>query len=274
MEERSRQIIKERGWHERVAASHHETQIHEYRSRPPRYPEPWTQPYAPYPGEHAFYRSRSRDRNRPSSPTPPRTGANAGPLQRAPLSNADSESRQLIRAERTTTEGGKSVVAVTPTPEVRFTLPHMESAQHTRSAGAPPPPPNPKPADKPAVIVGRKGKLELEIQEATEKLSLLQKRRDEAARTKDHTLKSDLEYYAIPDMKARIEKLKHELNPWVDDYQKKRDDEKRMATASASANTEAEKRQTRHNAEMQTDSESSSEEDEPDESEADMDIYD
>ncbi|ERF70181.1 hypothetical protein EPUS_00369 [Endocarpon pusillum Z07020] len=137
-----------------------------------------------------------------------------------------------------------------------------------------PPPPTPKPADKPVVIAGRRGKLELEIQEATEKLSLFQKRRDEAARTKDHTLKSDLEYYAIPNMEARIEKLKQELNPWVDDYQQKRDDEKRTATASASANTEAEKGQISHNAELQTDSESSSEEDEPDESEADMDIYD
>ncbi|KAF7510879.1 hypothetical protein GJ744_005709 [Endocarpon pusillum] len=151
----------------------------------------------------------------------------------------------------------------------------MESAQHTRTAGPPrPPPPTPKPADKPVVIAGRKGKLEFEIQEATEKLTLLQKRRDEAARTKDHTLKSDLEYYAIPEMKARVEKLKQELNPWVDDYQKKRDDEKRTAAASASANTEAEKGQIRYNAEMQTDSESSSEEDEPDESEAIMDIYD
>ena len=151
----------------------------------------------------------------------------------------------------------------------------MESAQHTRTAGSPPPPPpSPKPADKTAATLGRKGKLELEIQEATGKLLLLQKRRDEAAKTKDHTLRSDLEYYAIPDMKARIEKLKQELNPRVEDYQKKRDDEKRTGTASDSAISEAEKGQIRHNAGIQTDSESSSEEDEPDESEAIIDIYD
>lgn len=40
------------------------------------------------------------------------------------------------------------------------------------------------------------------------KLERLKSNRDEAERTKNYALKSDLEYYAIPDLESRIEKLK------------------------------------------------------------------
>ena len=245
LEERSRQVIKERGWHENVVALNQEMQRTRYPSRPPSYPEPWSsrrrQPYARYPGEHTIHRSRSRERYRPSTSTLPKSRANVGSLQKVTPQNADSESHQPITTQRRPRDEGKSVAAAAPVSEVRFTLPRMEAVRHTQ--------------------------LELEIQEATEKLSLLQKRRDEAARNKDHTLKSDLEYYAIPEMEARIKELKQQLEPWVEDDQKKGGDEKRAAIASASTNTEAEKRQIRHNPGVQTYSESSSEE-ERDESEA------
>ena len=41
-----------------------------------------------------------------------------------------------------------------------------------------------------------------------DKLERLKSNRDEAERTKNYSLRSDLEYYTIPDLESRIKKLK------------------------------------------------------------------
>lgn len=94
----------------------------------------------------------------------------------------------------------KKVVAVQPVieskpiePEVRFIFRGGKSSLHNTTM-----PPRTEPETDPRA---------LKLQQAREKLEQLLKKRDEAEKANDISTASDLTYYAIPDMRDRIEKL-------------------------------------------------------------------
>ena len=59
--------------------------------------------------------------------------------------------------------------------------------------------------------VATRDRLLKEIDESKTKLEQLRTRMDEAERARDITMVSDLKYYAIPDVQARIQKMEEEL---------------------------------------------------------------
>ena len=81
------------------------------------------------------------------------------------------------------------------TSEVRFTLPHRDS--------------RPSPAIEPNLSAHLSPETKrTELQTALDKLELLNKKKEEAEKSKDVMTASDLTYYAIPELQGRIEKLK------------------------------------------------------------------
>ena len=185
--ERSRQIVEERGWHERVFALNQEIRIIDPRGYSP-FAEPWNHPssaYAQYPGPSVengdgLYQS-GRGAYEKASPV----------LQDA---NPGSQPHG--------TEGARE--SKPSVPEVRFTVPRLDPTRRPARVVVPP---RHKPASGGSRREIQLKRQEQELREATVKLERLQNNRDEAERTKDTALKFDLEYYAIPDLKSRIEKL-------------------------------------------------------------------
>lgn len=108
-------------------------------------------------------------------------------------------------------EAKNATEAKSTAPEVRFTLPRLDSAQRT-AAPRPPPPRHTKPDIK--ASGGR------DFDEALQKLANLLKRRDEAKKANNADVEYDLSHFAIPDLKKRIEELKAAA-----DQQKKADQE-------------------------------------------------
>lgn len=123
-------------------------------------------------------------------------------LRNGPLPSKHQNPKSQGRPNRTERVGeGVEAEGKSAAPELRSTLPRIDSARRTARAQPPslPPSHNHPDTSKP---------LERELKEATEQLELLQKRRDEAVKAKDSSLHSNIEYFAIPDVKWRIEQLK------------------------------------------------------------------
>lgn len=186
LEQRSREIIKEQGWRELVAS---QQRIRDFTPR--RRPQ--------------FPRERTRERYshaRYSSVSPNSSvdgfdkqigdlGHRAGPQPHHGPFVLDAHNDIV---EPRPDKPGEEQKKAAAEGEVRFTLPRMANAQST------PAPPRKQKAD---LETGDKA-----VREAEEKLEILIKRRDQAIKAKDYSIKSDLELYAIPEMKARIERLK------------------------------------------------------------------
>ncbi len=185
LEERSRQIVKERGWHERIVALNQEIPNVDPRGYSP-FAEPWhhsSSAYAQYPG--------------PSLEDVYGLQSGRGAYDGAPPVLQDGNPGSQPNGAEGARESKPSV------PEVRFTIPRLDS---TRRPARVVPPPRRKPATG-----GRETHLkrqEQELREATANLERLKKNRDEAERTKNTALKFDLEYAVIPDLESRIEKMK------------------------------------------------------------------
>ncbi len=181
--ERSRQIVKERGWHERVFALNQEIPNVDPRGYSP-FAEPWNHPssaYAQYPG--------------PSLEDVYGLQSGRGAYDRAPPVLQDGNPGSRPNGAEGARESKPSV------PEVRFTVPRLDSTR--RPARVVPPP-----RRKPASGGSRREGQEKELREATANLERLKKKCDEAERTKNTALKFDLEYAVIPDLESRIEKMK------------------------------------------------------------------
>lgn len=196
--ERSRQIVKERGWQERIVA---------LNQQPPNvdprvytgFREPWSQPNARnayYSGPAGptwrdYHRSGRRDHDRATT-SPPEIQIVRSP--REPWdANPESRPNQTERGKET-----KPAVS-----EVRFTVPRLDPTRQT--AGVPQ---SRKPVSRTFKVDIHRKRHDQELQEAMDKLERLKSNRDEAERAKNYALKSDLEYYAIPDLESRIKKLK------------------------------------------------------------------
>ena len=179
--DRSRQIVKERGWQERIAALNQ--QLPNVGPRVyPGFRGPWNQPnatnaYHSNPGVvtgRGHHRSGRRDHDRAST------------------------SPVVVYTE---TEGGRETKPAVS--EVRFTVPRLDPTRQT--AGEPH---SRKHVSETFKVETREKSQDQELREAMDKLERLERNRDEAERTKNYTLKYDLEYYAIPDLESRIKKLK------------------------------------------------------------------
>lgn len=224
--ERSRQIVKERGWHKRIAALNHQLPDMD----PGVYPgfrEPWSQPNAInayYSGPGVYHQSGRRDHDRASTREPWSQPNAANAYYPRPVVIRQSGRRDYSRAS--TSDGEIQIVGLPREPgdanpesrpnetegaretkpavsEVRFTVPRLDPPRQT--AGVPQ---SRKPASKISEGEAQRKSQDQEIREAMDKLERLKSNRDEAERTKNYSLKSDLEYYAIPDLESRIKKLK------------------------------------------------------------------
>lgn len=186
--------MKERDWGERVAALNQE-QSPNYPRYPDRFPEvrrPRRPRNARYPDleledKYALSKGGHKDRFE---------GARSNSeLSNSPLSKEAKAGNLIARPNRTErTQEGKPGAA----PEVRFTLPRLTTTRPVAS-----PPKLPLPSRKADTSMAAK-----ELQEASEKLERLKKRKDEAEKTNDIQVASDLKYYAIPDLEMRIKALK------------------------------------------------------------------
>lgn len=186
--ERSRQIVKERGWHERIVGLDQEIPNMDQRGYSP-FAEPWNHPssaYAQYP------RPRVEDGDGLYQ-------SGRGAYDRAPTEPQDANPGSQPNG----VEGAREIKP--SVPEVRFTVPRLDP---TRRPTRVPPPPRRKPASGGSRREIQRQRQEQELREAMAKLERLKSNRDEAETTKNYALKSDLEYYAIPDLESRIEKLK------------------------------------------------------------------
>lgn len=168
----------------------------------PSFPEPQIHPsptLARYSGSgvefgRGLHQSGMRDNNNATSPPGRQNRRQPGYYQ-----DANPENRPNA------TEGARERNPAAS--EVRFTVPRLDSArQNARGPSSPEPPINP--TSNPNI---QQKSQQQELQEAIDKLNRLKSNRDEAKRAKNHILKADLEYYAIPDQESRIEALKQDL---------------------------------------------------------------
>ena len=198
--ERSRQIVKEGSWRERIIALGQE----EARMDPTVYPsfhEPWrhpstTNPQYSGPGvdiERGLYHTYTREHGRAST-SPPE-------LQDLPLLE-ELRAAHPESQPKGTDAASKREPAVS---EVRFTVPRLEPTQHT-----PRMPPSRRPTGEILEKDIQRNDKEQELREAMDKLERLKNNLNEAVKTKNYAVKTDLEYYAIPDLESRIEILKQD----------------------------------------------------------------
>lgn len=157
---------------------------------PPAYPNPYTgNPYAGYydsniDKENPFLNSQLRNSENYHGPFVPAPGVQDLSLS-TPAQNGDL-ARKAFRVEHAIKD--KPVE-----PELRFTIPGSKPSLRP----APVPPSHEPETDASA----------LELRQARDKLEQLLKKKDEAEKAKNLDMASDLTYYAIPDMRRRIEEL-------------------------------------------------------------------
>ena len=165
----------------------------------PSFHEPWrrsstTHPHYSRPGvDIGLYHPGRREHGRAST-SPPE-------LQDLPLPEELREANP--KSQPKGTEGAREKKPAVP--EVRFTVPRLEPTQQTTRM-----PPSRRPTSGISESdIQRKGQ-EQELREAMDKLERLKKNLNEAVKTGNYAVKSDLEYYAISDLESRIETLKQD----------------------------------------------------------------
>ncbi|MCJ1426226.1 hypothetical protein MMC29_004129, partial [Sticta canariensis] len=172
--ERSRKVIGERGWNERVDAIVREISKASINRRPAsaynQANEPRNQRGDPGEDPESYFFTKTQTRRDPFGPST---------IPHTELSPADL---QITDSEMDSARETKSAA-----PKVTVTV-HRKGGHK----------PNPNPAVKAR---------EKELEKLKEKLEILKKRRDEAQKVKDLPLEADLTYYAIPDLNQRIEIL-------------------------------------------------------------------
>lgn len=183
LEERSRELIEEKGWRETVAPFILNKGPEEpYNSPAPS--APWKQSKHPYPR----YPPPGFD----SQPTPNYPVKE----ERTPIICVAGRRPQEPNPQRQLDETQRAEENKPTASEVRFTLPHRDPGSRTATAPR---------SDKPESPTGKS-----ELQGALEKLELLKKRREDALKANDNNIASDLAFYAIPDIEQRIQDLKRD----------------------------------------------------------------
>ncbi|KAL8702078.1 MAG: hypothetical protein Q9201_004580 [Fulgogasparrea decipioides] len=241
--EQSKKIIKERDWGEMIDAINR-GMLGAYPGQPAapsRYPPPmpgyWNSNDPPYGGftrqqPYSEYEDILREPTAPAQAPPPRHRARDSPPMRQrtrpmPISPRVNVGRREHEATKSTR------------PEVRFTLPRAQLASGIAHA-----PEETKPSPTEPELPT--SETDDELQKARQKLEQLERRREEAENAKDLVTASDLIYYAIPDIKAQIEKLRK---------QQREEQEKRAAAVSQKQGAKES-----HHTNMETESEDSDDE--------------
>ncbi|KAL8724345.1 MAG: hypothetical protein Q9181_006866, partial [Wetmoreana brouardii] len=240
--EQSKKIIKEREWGEMIDDINR-GMPGTYQGQPaapsqyPPMPGYWNTNDPPYggftrPQPYTEYEDILPDPTAPSQAPAPRCRARDSPPIRQrtrpmPISppvdvgRREHEARQMTR------------------PEVRFTLPRAQLASGIVDASKETKPNSTEP-ELPT------SKTDDELQKARQKLEQLERRREEAENAKNLETASDLRYYAIPDIKEQIEKLR-----------KRQREEQEKRAAAAFQKQEAKES---HHTKMETESEDSDDE--------------
>ena len=175
---RSKVLIDERGWREKVANALSPPGYSRMVPAMPPGPVYGEYQYTPHPDsnyQHRYgYYEPSSVSNFPSAPP------FAVPPVRPPHPDSETQAKDPLKAKD----------EKPATSEVRFTLPHRDSRPSPAIV------PNPSPHISPQAK-------KTELQTALDKLELLNKKKDQAEQST-----SDLTYYAIPELQGRIEKLR------------------------------------------------------------------
>ena len=204
LEERSKTVIKERGWGETVDIMN--------RSVPPvRLHQPWPAPHYPRPtpgswGQHmpsydGYFRHHPQreheeifpDEIRPAPLPPSRVHTGGEPpvrLHERPM--VASTPIHLERPEQDATKPTRT--------EVRFTFPREQLVSGSVDTTQ-------KGPSSPAKPGTSSSKADNQLQIVRQRLERLRKRKEEAEEAKDITTAADLTYYAIPELEADLEKL-------------------------------------------------------------------
>lgn len=240
--ERSKAIIEKRGWINTVSAMNQVPEV--YANMPnvvPQYPPPMppefsNQKLPPYdgyaapgplfvgerlPGRSASYDAYQPDRHPPNNPSVRR---HATPV----FIDAELEEKEAPKA---------------PRPEVRFTLPqaHLTSSIPDTPKGA-------EPSSAKSNV--STAKMDDEYMKLRQKLDHLNEKKEAAAKSGDNTTAADITYYAIPDLKVQIEKLRRQ-----------QDEEKKKMRAAQGSRVKKDRRRSYHT-EVKTESEPDEDEDE------------
>ena len=242
LEERSKTIIKEKGWREAVDVVNRTVP----RMRPS---EPWVVPqdFPPRPevrGQHmpsydeylrhhppAEHEEVFPDESRPArAPLPPVYTRGESPVRRHERPMTASPPIHLERQEQDTTK--------TTRPEVRFTFPREQLVSGSLGTAKEAP-------SSPAKPVTPATKTDNQLQIVRQKLERKRERKEEAEKAGDISTAADLTYYVIPDLEAELEKL----------LKQQREEQKKSA-APMSQNEEDKP----HQVEVETESEGSDEE--------------
>ena len=240
LEERSKTVIKERGWGEAVDVMNRRRP--RMRSNepwatpqyPPPRPESMGQHMPPYDGSFRHYPYTEHEETFPDESTLARASftrvqtrgdsprrRHARPMTSPPPAPGPPPERpKLIR------------------PEVRFTLPREQLVSGIADTTKETPSSPVKPATPST-------KTDNQLQIVRQRLERLRKRKEEAEKARDITTAADLTYYAIPELEADLEKLL-----------KQQREEQEKAAAPVSQNEEDKSRQV----EVETESEGSEDE--------------
>lgn len=191
MELRSRQVISEFGWHQRIAA------LQKEMPHPPIPIPSWEASRPQHPARRSFERRRphlSRDsyeiltdsdfedihetnstwREHPLRPVPRSLQHTGSEIPSKGIKNP--QQKKLAKSE------------------LRFSLPRLNNASSTAGAQ------HDEKSD-PVITIGP------DLQQALHKLELLKKKKDAAVKAKDTNTATDIEYYAIPEVEKRIAEL-------------------------------------------------------------------
>ncbi len=236
--ERSKTVIKERGWGEAIDGMNRGPDMYSTgfpavpRGSPPM-PEIWNENNPPY-GRYTEHRSAAeyedilpaRSSLSKASLQVPRGHETIYVRRRAdptvPLPPIEVDRQEQTGTERTG-------------PEVRFTLPRAQPAFAT-SDTAKVAQPNPDQPNIPPTSTGE------ELEKARHRLEQLIKRKVEAQKIKDLGMASDIIYYAIPDLEEKIGRLMRQQR-----------EEQEMRAAPASRN-EGDKKSYHHGVETESES--------------------
>ena len=204
LEERSKTIIKEKGWREAVDDMNRPVP----RMRPS---EPWVVPqdFPPRPevrGQHmpsydeylrhhppAEHEGVFPDESRPARAPLPRVHTRGEPpVRRHERPMTTSPPIHLERQEQDATKPTR--------PEVRFTFPREQLVSGSIDTAKEVP-------SSPAILVTPATKTDNQLQIVRQKLERLRKRKEEVEKAGDISTAADLTYYVIPDLEADLEKL-------------------------------------------------------------------
>ena len=238
LEERSKTVIKERGWGEAVDAMNR--RVPQMRSY-----EPWATPHVPPPprpefrGEHmpsydgsfrhhprTEHEEIFRDESTPAQAPFTRVQTGADPPFRR-------HARPMTTSPPIPDKLSKQEAPKPVQPEVRFTFPREQLVSDVTDTTKEVPSSPAKP-DTPLT------KTDNQLQIVRQRLERLRKRKEEAEKARDITTAADLTYYAIPELEADLEKLLK---------QQREEQEKSAATVSQNEEDKF------HQAEVETESE-------------------